>query len=92
MSFDWEAFAVAAWIIAIHDQSFWEGLFRAQDQRWPAWLALRGLSHDYLFHPLLGVLGVDASAYQSEKDTFALANDANKCALPLPRPTKAYTF
>ncbi len=45
--FGWAAFAVAAWIIAIDNLSFWAGLFRAQGQGWaaslPALVALAGV-------------------------------------------------
>lgn len=55
-------------------------------------LAPRGLSHDNLFHTLLGAFGVSASAYQAKLDIFALANSSRECALPPPRPTKAHGF
>lgn len=45
--FGWAAFAVAAWIIAIDNLSFWSGLFRAQGEGWaaslPALVALAGV-------------------------------------------------
>lgn len=53
-------------------------------------LAPRGLSHDNLFHTLLGVFGVSTSAYRGKLDIFAMANDASECAVPPPRLTKGH--
>lgn len=47
VSFGWAAFAVAAWILAVDNTSFWGGLLRAQGERWltslPALAALAGV-------------------------------------------------
>ena len=46
----------------------------------------RALSHDNLFHTLLGAFGVEANVYRASLDILALAADASRCAVPPPAP------
>lgn len=78
-------------ILAPHEQSHVPMLLwmstQAKNRLLPAQECLqalqpRALSHDNLFHTLLGAFGVDTSAYRAPLDVLALASEPSQCAGP----------